>query len=164
VRAYHNGKWRLTFHAHLPLFLLDDVKTLMRSRAKKNAIRRMRIACNPLRPHHPGYVIYTSGSTGTPKGIVMPCLSMINLLSWHRAECRGYLQQSCSIHRHQLRTFPSRIVSTLIQRKDSVHSGRRHTYAILGDSEWLVRTRVTTNSCAQSVDTISWMETSKLMR
>ena len=71
---------------HLPLFLLDDVKTLNALAREENGNPTDANRLQPLRPHHPGYVIYTSGSTGTPKGIVMPCLSMINLLSWHRAE------------------------------------------------------------------------------
>ena len=36
-----------------------------------------------LLPEHPVYAIYTSGSTGVPKGILMPAVSVINLLSWY---------------------------------------------------------------------------------
>ncbi|MDI1454416.1 amino acid adenylation domain-containing protein [Streptomyces sp. ATE26] len=37
----------------------------------------------PLRAAHPLYLIYTSGSTGAPKGVLMPALSLVNLLAWH---------------------------------------------------------------------------------
>ncbi|HEX3792177.1 MAG TPA: non-ribosomal peptide synthase/polyketide synthase, partial [Pseudonocardiaceae bacterium] len=40
----------------------------------------------PLRPGHPAYVIYTSGSTGRPKGVVVAQESVVDLVSWARAE------------------------------------------------------------------------------
>ncbi|MFF9127531.1 amino acid adenylation domain-containing protein [Streptomyces sp. NPDC014889] len=43
----------------------------------------------PLRAAHPLYLIYTSGSTGAPKGVLMPALSLVNLLAWHGERFAG---------------------------------------------------------------------------
>jgi len=50
-----------------------------------------------LRPQHPAYIIYTSGSTGEPKGIVLPYVTLLNLMEWqNRSETPARVVQFAS--------------------------------------------------------------------
>ncbi|MFN0056081.1 MAG: amino acid adenylation domain-containing protein [Planctomycetales bacterium] len=96
VLSTHSARERLPQSAAVLLLDATETRDMLNCAASHDPLDGERIC--PLRPQHLAYVIYTSGSTGVPKGVVLPHVTLVNLMNWQTpAGSGGRVAQFTSI-------------------------------------------------------------------